>query len=116
MLMLCVYINLIITHTCMGHHALIPSPLSGYVEGTFTLLWQKEKEPGLAEEEELFDKSTATLHESGMEGGKEYLVLRDKDGRCPERVEVRGVRVSLKLSVIIQTSGTAGRPPGTSRL
>ena len=43
----------------------------------------------MEEEEELFEKSTATLFECGMEGGRERLVIRDKNDRAPDKSEVR---------------------------
>ena len=60
----------------------------GYVEGTFSLVWKKTSS-STEDEQELFEKSTATLFETGMEGGKEYLVIRKKDGVDLEKKTVR---------------------------
>lgn len=65
--------------------------LSGYIEGTFTLIWVKKRGTS-SEEEELFEKSDMTLMESGMEGGeKEHLIIKDKDGLQPQRDHVRNI-------------------------
>jgi ubiquitin carboxyl-terminal hydrolase 47 len=55
---------------------------AGYVGGTFSLIWKKTRgsTSSTEDEQEVFEKSTATLFETGMEGGKEYLVIRKKDG------------------------------------
>ena len=66
--------------------------LSGYIEGTFTLIWVKKRGTSSEEEEELFEKSDMTLMESGMEGGeKEHLIIKDKDSLQPQRDHVRNI-------------------------
>lgn len=75
---------------CEHTHTHTHISLTEYVEGTFTLIWKKQK--GVeSEDEELFQSSSATLYESGMEGGKEYLVIQDKDGQQPETKRVSTV-------------------------
>ena len=85
------YSPLIYLYTRLSHTLTLS--LAGYVEGTFTLVWRKQGGEGAGEvEEDLFENSTATLYESGMEGEKRvYLLLRDKDGKQPEKVEVSGL-------------------------
>ena len=63
---------------------------SGYKEGTFALIWKKRRGSvsSTEDEQELHEKSTATLFETGMEGGKEYLVIRKRDGVDLQRAGV----------------------------
>ena len=77
--------------SCIFPLSLLPSLSPGYVEGTFSLVWKKRggSSSSTEEEQELFEKSTATLFETGMEGGKEYLVIRKKDGVVLEKKTVR---------------------------
>ena len=74
--------------SCIFPLSLSLSLSPGYVEGTFSLVWKKTSS-STEDEQELFEKSTATLFETGMEGGKEYLVIRKKDGVDLEKKTVR---------------------------
>ena len=78
------------SNTC----SLSVSPPSGYEEGTFDLFWRKQETDGPTEEKVSLDwKSTATLHEMGMPSDpvKSYLLITEKDGTAPRRLQqVRG--------------------------
>ena len=49
----------------------------------------------------MFEKSSATLLETGMEGGREAVFIRDRNGTQPEKVVRACVCVHLYVSTCV---------------
>ena len=71
------------------------------MEGTFALIWKKKRGSmsSAEDEQELHEKSTATLFEMGLEGGKEHLAIRKRDGVTLEKTQVS--RHLLKKEILV---------------